>query len=103
MGRANGKLDLKAPDGAHADRTAALALKPHRPSAFPGRAHADGCSRSQPCWVASAFHPERQCGEVQDDAVCLRGWGAFGSEEECCMPGNGHSQGCGVAGDFDQL
>lgn len=41
MGRANGKLDRKAPDGAHADRTAALALKPHLPSAFPGRAHAD--------------------------------------------------------------
>ncbi|KAL4447562.1 hypothetical protein ABPG75_004781 [Micractinium tetrahymenae] len=65
----------------------------------PGAAHADGCTKSEPCWVATAWYPARACGQVKDDAVCQRGWGAFATEDDCCQPGAAHSEGCGPVGD----
>ena len=62
----------------------------------PGAAHSDGCTKSEPCWVATAWYPARACGQVKDDAVCLRGWGAFATEDDCCAPGAAHSDGCGL-------
>ena len=65
----------------------------------PARAHSAGCTKAQPCWVASQYFPQRTCGLVQDDSICLRGWGAIETQEECCLPGAAHSEGCGsVAG-----
>jgi hypothetical protein len=50
----------------------------------------------EPCYVASAWYPSRLCGLTDDQAVCLRGWGAYPTEDECCMPGEAHSEGCGA-------
>ena len=65
----------------------------------PGAAHAEGCSKPEPCWTADAYWPERTCGKTDDQAICTRGWGAFASEDECCAAGAAFSDGCGqVAG-----
>ena len=61
----------------------------------PGAAFADGCSKPEPCWVASAFWPARACGLTDDQGLCQRGWGAFTSEGACCAAGAAFSDGCG--------
>jgi hypothetical protein len=61
------------------------ALLPHHPSL-----------EQEPCWVANAWYPSRTCGLTEDQSVCQRGWGAFASEEACCIEGAAFSDGCGV-------
>lgn len=60
----------------------------------PGAAHIDGCTRVDPCWVASEWSPSRGCGLVDDEGTCTRGWGAYDSEEACCETGAAFSDGC---------
>jgi hypothetical protein len=63
-------------------------------------AHEAGCAPFiDGCWVPGIWSPERSCTITNDNDVCLRGWGAFGNEEECCYPGKGFSNGCTVLAD----
>ena len=34
----------------------------------PGRAFEDGCTKPEPCWIASAWYPSRQCALTEDQA-----------------------------------
>lgn len=54
----------------------------------------DGCSAPEPCFVPTEWHPTKACGFTTDESVCLRGWGTFKTEEDCCKPGNGFDTGC---------
>ncbi len=62
-----------------------------------GAAFTDGCTKPEPCWVASTFWPARTCGLTDDQSICQRGWGAFPTEQDCCLPGGGFSDGCSAA------
>ncbi|KAI3429365.1 hypothetical protein D9Q98_005460 [Chlorella vulgaris] len=66
-----------------------------------GGAFQDGCSKPEPCYVATSWFPSRLCGLTEDQAVCLRGWGAYPTEDECCVPGEAHSEGCGAVLEAD--
>lgn len=59
----------------------------------PGAAFTEGCSLTEPCFIASAFWPARQCGLTEDQSICQRGWGAFDTEQECCAEGGAFSDG----------
>ena len=49
------------------------------------------------CWIASTYHPVRECYEVSDPTICQRGWGSWLTYQECCAPNAAHSMGCGLA------
>jgi len=69
----------------------------------PGKAFPQGCSMAQTCWVASQDQNTQACVSTSDIAVCSRSWGTYGTQVDCCLPGNAYIQGCGnVAGKASQ-
>jgi hypothetical protein len=65
-----------------------------------GGAFVKGCTdinAEVTCFYSNGFFP-RTCGSTTSRDICLRGWGVYKTENECCAPGNAHGQGCGGEG-----